>query len=75
MISNPQEVESTAAAVANWIVYNKRPYIFPNENGSKVYLAVLTEEQMRMLDAFGSVRVPEMPEEPPQDVPAIAEEE
>lgn len=51
MISTPQEIEQTAMAVANWIVYSNRPFILPAENNTKVYLAVLTEEQMAKLNA------------------------
>lgn len=50
MITTPQELEQTAMAVANWIVYNNRPFVLPAENNSKVYLAVLTEEQMQKLN-------------------------
>lgn len=49
MISNPQEIEQTAMAIANWIVYNNRPFVFPADGGKQVYLTVLSEEQMRML--------------------------
>lgn len=50
MISTPQEIEQTAMSVANWIVYNNRPFVLPAENNTKVYLAVLTEEQMQTLN-------------------------
>lgn len=50
MISNPQEVEQTAMSIANWIVYNNRPFILPAENNTKVYLTVLSEEQMQRLN-------------------------
>ena len=51
MISTPQEIEQTAMAVANWIVYNNKPFVLPTDNGGKAYLAVLNEEQMRVLNA------------------------
>ena len=51
MISTPQELEQTAMSIANWIIYNGRPFILPAENNTKVYLAVLTEEQMMRLNA------------------------
>lgn len=51
MISNPQEIEQTAMSIANWIIYNNRPFVLPAENNTKVYLTVLTEEQMQRLDA------------------------
>lgn len=38
-------------AVANWIVYNNRPFVLPADNGSKVYLAVLSEDDMSKLGA------------------------
>ena len=38
-------------AIANWIVYNNRPFVLPAENNTKVYLAVLTEEQIQKLNA------------------------
>lgn len=50
MISTPQEIEQTAMSVANWIVYNNRPFVLPAENNTKVYLAVLTEGQMQILN-------------------------
>lgn len=50
MISTPQEIEQTAMAVANWIVYNNKPFVLPTDNGGKAFLAVLNEEQMRILD-------------------------
>ena len=55
MISTPQEIEQTAIAVANWIVYNNRPFILSQENGNKMYLAVLTEEQMLMVQNMMTV--------------------
>ena len=51
MITSPQELEQTAMAIANWIVYNNRPFVLPAENNTKVYLAVLTEEQIQKLNA------------------------
>ena len=50
MISTPQEIEQTAMSVANWIVYNNRPFVLPAENNTKVYLTVLSEEQMQRLN-------------------------
>ena len=50
MITTPQELEQTAMSIANWIVYNNRPFVLPAENNTKVYLAVLTEEQMMRLN-------------------------
>ena len=51
MITTPQELEQTAMAVANWVVYNNRPFVLPADNNTKVYLTVLTEEQMNALNA------------------------
>ena len=51
MISTPQEIEQTAMAVANWIVYNGRPFTLPTDQQGRVYLCVLTEEQMAKLNA------------------------
>ena len=51
MISSPNEVEQTAISIANWINYNNRPFVLTADNGTKVYLTVLTEEQMAMLQA------------------------
>lgn len=51
MITSPQELEQTAMSIVNWIVYNNRPFVLPAENNTKVYLAVLTEEQMMKLNA------------------------
>lgn len=50
MISTPQEIESTAIAVANWVIYNQKPFALPTENGTRAYLTVLTEEQMQTLN-------------------------
>lgn len=73
MISNPQEVEQTAMAIANWIVYNKKPFTLPADNGSKVYLTILSEEQMRLIESIGPMGPHEVPPEAPpmepQDVP------
>ena len=49
MISSPNEIEQTAVSIANWINYNGRPFVLGQENGGKMYLVVLTEEQMMML--------------------------
>lgn len=51
MISTPQEIEQNAMAIANWIIYNGKPFILPADNKQNVYLAVLTEEQMQRLQA------------------------
>ena len=51
MISSPQEIEQTAMAVANWIVYNNKPFVLPTDNGGKVYLAVLSEQDIERLQA------------------------
>ena len=63
MISTPQEIEQNAMAIANWIVYNQRPFVLPADNGGKVYLAVLSEEDMAKLQSQ------------PAAEPAITEEE
>ena len=49
MISTPQEIEQNAMAIAHWIIYNGKPFILPADNNTKVYLTVLTEEQMQKL--------------------------
>lgn len=51
MISTPQEIEQNAMAIANWIIYNGKPFVLPADNKQNVYLAVLTEEQMQKLQA------------------------
>ena len=51
MISTPQEIEQNAMAIANWIIYNGKPFVLPAENNTRVYLAVLTEDQMQKLQA------------------------
>lgn len=51
MITSPQELEQIAVRMAEWIMYNNRPFRLPADNGSKVYLTVLTEEQMAKLNA------------------------
>ena len=67
MISTPQEIEGTAIAIANWIVYNGRPFVIHTDDGKKVYLAVLNEDQMRSLDTIVAAMVnaekPEVTEE------------
>ena len=55
MISTPQEIEETAIAIANWIVYNNRPYTIHTGDGGKAYLAVLNEDQMRSLNTAAAV--------------------
>ena len=66
MISTPQEIEQTAMAVANWIVYNNRPFIIPTEDGKQVYLAVLNQED------YIRLQVPQMPAVEPE--PVVEEE-
>lgn len=51
MISTPQEVESAALAVANWIVYNQKPFVLPAGEKQKVYLTVLSEAEFAKLTA------------------------
>lgn len=51
MITSPQELEQIAVRMAEWIMYNNRPFCLPADNGTKVYLTVLTEEQMAKLNA------------------------
>lgn len=51
MISTPQEIEQNALAIANWIIYNGRPFVLPADNGGKVYLAVFTEQDMAKLQS------------------------
>lgn len=65
MISTPQEIESTAMSIANWIVYNQKPFILPADNGNKVYLVVLTENDMAKLNGSPA----------PVDAEVIPEEE
>ena len=48
MISTPQEIEQTAVSIANWIAY-RGPFVLPADNGQRVYLCVLTEDQYRDL--------------------------
>lgn len=50
MISTPQEIEQNAMTVANWIAYMNRPYVFPTQDGQKVYLTVLSEEEFNRLN-------------------------
>ena len=70
MISTPQEIEQSAVAIANWIIYNNRPFVIPTEDGKQVYLAVLNQEDYIRLQA------PQMPAVEPEPVEAeIVEEE
>ncbi len=45
MISNPQEIEQEAVAIANWIAYNNRPFIIPTSDGKKAVLCLMTEDE------------------------------
>ena len=56
MISTPQEIEQNALAIANWIIYNGRPFVLPAENNTKVYLAVLTEQDMAKLQSQPAIQ-------------------
>ena len=47
MISNPQEIEQEAVAIANWVAYNGRPFFISTSDGSRAVLSLLTEEQYR----------------------------
>ena len=51
MISSPQEIEQTAMNIANWIIYNGKPFSLPADNGKHVLLAVITEEQFMMINS------------------------
>lgn len=51
MISTPQEIEQNAVAIANWIVYNNRPFVIPTDDGKQVYLTVLNQEDYIRLQA------------------------
>ena len=66
MISTPQEIEQNAVAIANWIVYNNRPFVIPTDDGKQVYLAVLKQEEYLRL------QVPQMPAVEPE--PVVEEE-
>jgi len=52
MISSPNEVEQTAISIANWINYNGRPFVLTTDGDRKLYLTVLTEEQMMALNGL-----------------------
>ena len=45
MISNPQEIEQEAIAIANWIVYNNRPFVIPTSDGKRAVLCLMTEDE------------------------------
>ena len=66
MISTPQEIEQNAVAIANWIVYNNRPFIISTDDGRQIYLAVLKQEEYLRLQA------PQMPTVEPE--PVVEEE-
>ena len=65
MISSPQEIEQNAVAIANWVVYNGRPFVLPTDDGKRMYLAVLNEDQMRALNTpvIADAKKPEPAEE------------
>ena len=44
MISNPQEIEQEAIAIANWIAYNGRPFIIPTSDGTRAVLCLMSEQ-------------------------------
>ena len=45
MISSPQEIEQTAASIANWILYNNRPFRINTQDGNVMVLAIMPEEE------------------------------
>jgi len=47
MISNPQEIEQEAIAIANWIAYNGRPFIIPTSDGTRAVLCLMSEQAYR----------------------------
>ena len=70
MISTPQEIEQNAVAIANWIVYNNRPFIISTDDGRQVYLAVLNQEDYIRLQA---PQIPAVEPEPVVEEEAIDE--
>ena len=67
MISSPQEIEQNAVAIANWVVYNGRPFVLPTDDGKRMYLTVLNEDQMKFLNttvtAMADAEAPKVTEE------------
>ena len=45
MISSPQEIEQVAVQIANWIVYNNRPFYINTQDGSRMVLTIMPEDE------------------------------
>lgn len=48
MISSPQEIEQTAVSIANWIVYNNRPFYINAQDGTRMVMSVMPENQYNL---------------------------
>ena len=45
MISSPQEIEQVAVQIANWIAYNNRPFYINTQDGTRMVLTLMTEDE------------------------------
>lgn len=45
MISSPQEIEQTAISIANWIAYNNRPFRINTQDGTRMVLMIMPEDE------------------------------
>ena len=65
MISSPQEVEQVAVQIANWIAYNNRPFYINTQDGTRLVLTIMSEEEynQRMGIATSRPHIEEQKEE------------
>lgn len=65
MISSPQEIEQVAVQIANWIAYNNRPFIINTQDGTRMVLTLMTEDEynQRMGIATSRPHIEEQKEE------------
>ena len=45
MISSPQEIEQVAVQIANWIAYNNRPFYINTQDGTRMVLTIMPEDE------------------------------
>ena len=65
MISSPQEIEQVAVQIANWIAYNNRPFYINTQDGTRMVLTLMREDEynQRMGIATSRPRIEEQKEE------------
>lgn len=56
MISSPQEIEQVAVQIANWISYNNRPFYISTQDGTRMVLTLMTEDEYNQRMGIATTR-------------------